>query len=302
MFPMLTDEELRALADSIKTRGQINPILLDCDGVLLDGRNRLAACELAGIEPRFTTYDGDNPVSVILSYNLHRRHVSRGQEAIIVALARSLSEHSMRADAATYGISITRLSIATTVVQHATHLAEQVRVGTLGLDAAYETARKHKAETEAINAQYQQLRDKAPDLAEKATHGECTLPEALAELDRQQAEEQLRRRVAEMDAIRMADGLTEPRIIELAERGDITWHQAAEQADQYLAERQEKLQHAQQALEHLAATWPMLQDLARRPNSTFTRDVLNGLTVGAVAFIDRLIALQLTSEAADRDR
>jgi ParB-like chromosome segregation protein Spo0J len=51
LFPMMTDEELANLAADIKANGLIHPIVVDKDGVLLDGRNRDRACEIAGIEP-----------------------------------------------------------------------------------------------------------------------------------------------------------------------------------------------------------------------------------------------------------
>ncbi|WP_329131293.1 ParB N-terminal domain-containing protein [Streptomyces sp. NBC_01476] len=296
---MLTNEELRDLADGIAARGQIHPIVLDRDGVLLDGRNRLAACKLAGIEPRFTTYNGDDPVGVILSYNFRRRHVSRGQQAIIVALARSLSERSLRADAATYGISITRLSVATSVVQHAPHLAEQVRIGAPGLDAAYDTVRKAKADNKARDASFQLLREHAPDLAEKVTLGETTLPEALAELDRQQAQEHLRQHVQNVDALRRADGLTEPPITSLADSGTITWQQAHDQADHYTATRKDKLHHAHQALEPLAQAWDVLHDLAHRPDSTYTRDVLTSLNNKARVLVELLITQLISASGKD---
>ncbi|MFJ7590836.1 ParB N-terminal domain-containing protein [Streptomyces sp. NPDC097617] len=50
-LPMLDQDELHDLAESIKTEGLHHPIVLDPDGVLVDGRNRLAACKIAGVEP-----------------------------------------------------------------------------------------------------------------------------------------------------------------------------------------------------------------------------------------------------------
>jgi N6-adenosine-specific RNA methylase IME4 len=84
LFPMLPESELRELADDIVTFGQRVPIVL-LDGMVLDGRNRLAACRFAEIEPRFVDYDGDDPLNFVLSHNLHRRHLTESQRAMIAA-------------------------------------------------------------------------------------------------------------------------------------------------------------------------------------------------------------------------
>ena len=46
-FPMASEEELEELASSIAAVGLIHPIVLTPQGEVLDGRNRLAACEKA---------------------------------------------------------------------------------------------------------------------------------------------------------------------------------------------------------------------------------------------------------------
>jgi ParB-like chromosome segregation protein Spo0J len=61
LFPMLADDELDELAASIKANGLLQPIVLDKDGAILDGRHRLKACGKAGVKPRFETYKGDDP-------------------------------------------------------------------------------------------------------------------------------------------------------------------------------------------------------------------------------------------------
>ena len=53
LFPMLAGDELEELAADIKARGLLQPIVLDAEGRILDGRNRLAACKIAGVEPNF---------------------------------------------------------------------------------------------------------------------------------------------------------------------------------------------------------------------------------------------------------
>ena len=50
---------------------------------LLDGRNRLAASEIASVEPRSQQYKGDSPVAFIIGANLLRRHLNPSQKAAL---------------------------------------------------------------------------------------------------------------------------------------------------------------------------------------------------------------------------
>ena len=73
LFPKLGKTELQELADDIKANGLQNPIVL-LDGKILDGRNRFAACKIAGVKPRFEKWDGaGSPVEWVISQNLMRR-------------------------------------------------------------------------------------------------------------------------------------------------------------------------------------------------------------------------------------
>lgn len=74
LFPMLPDDELDALAADIAANGLIHPVVIDSDNLILDGRNRLAACMRAGIDPTFEKYDGDDPAGFVVSLNIARRH------------------------------------------------------------------------------------------------------------------------------------------------------------------------------------------------------------------------------------
>jgi hypothetical protein len=86
LFPELPSEELTQLARDIKERGQLEPIIL-YKGVILGGRNRYRACQIAGVKPRIEEFDAKatrrSPEEFILSRNLRRRHLSVGQKAAI---------------------------------------------------------------------------------------------------------------------------------------------------------------------------------------------------------------------------
>lgn len=85
-FPLLPDDELRELADSIASNGLRIPIVVTPDGQILDGRNRARACELLGIEPETVTYDGDDLAEYVIDCNTTRRHLTTGQRAMASAL------------------------------------------------------------------------------------------------------------------------------------------------------------------------------------------------------------------------
>jgi len=73
LFPLLTDEEFAALCDDIRKNGQQEPIVL-LNGRVIDGRNRLRACQKIGIKPKTRNAKG-NPFDLVMSLNYHRRHL-----------------------------------------------------------------------------------------------------------------------------------------------------------------------------------------------------------------------------------
>ena len=81
-LPMMTDGEIAELAEDIKRNGLIHPIVLFEDQIL-DGRNRYQACELLGLQPKFTDYTGSNPWRYVWSENGNRRHLPAGQKAAL---------------------------------------------------------------------------------------------------------------------------------------------------------------------------------------------------------------------------
>jgi phage N-6-adenine-methyltransferase len=83
LFPMISDADLDQMAADIRDRGLVHPLVRDQTGRLLDGRNRLEACRRAGVTPRWTAYEGTDPVRFVMSVNLERRHLSEDERAFL---------------------------------------------------------------------------------------------------------------------------------------------------------------------------------------------------------------------------
>lgn len=84
IFPRMAEDEFGDLVNDILNHGLREPIWLHPDGRIIDGRNRYAACEQAGIEPEYRTWDGEGSlVEFVVSLNLHRRHLSSSQRAVV---------------------------------------------------------------------------------------------------------------------------------------------------------------------------------------------------------------------------
>jgi len=205
VFPMLADDELAELAEHIKVNGLLDPIVLDADGVLIDGRNRLAACRLAGVEPTFTTLNGHDPIAFIIGRNVNRRHLTEGQRAIAVVravlhkLCRSEIDQTLLARES--GIVRQRLQQALVIVEHAPELADAVMARTESFSKAYEDARairdakqNREATAEAERISLERVRWADGDLHLLVSEGRLTLTDAVAVLDRREGEERDRRR------------------------------------------------------------------------------------------------------------
>jgi hypothetical protein len=102
LFPLMSEAELKELADDIKKNGLIDPLVVwKKGGSLLDGRNRLDAMALAGIlgvdsQGRLCNASSIVPIiwhrigtgdpwSIALSLNVHRRHLSLEQKRDLIA-------------------------------------------------------------------------------------------------------------------------------------------------------------------------------------------------------------------------
>jgi hypothetical protein len=124
LFPLMSELELRALGEDIKKNGLLSPIIID-DEKLVDGRNRLDAIALLGMEFEFIrakrgpdkgkivgieSYDFSTPLSgavrplfefwanpydFVIGTNLHRRHLTSEQKReLIVKVLKAKPEAS----------------------------------------------------------------------------------------------------------------------------------------------------------------------------------------------------------------
>ncbi len=82
IFPLMTGPAFDELVDSIRDQGLHAPIEL-LDDEVIDGRNRYRACLKADVEPEFVVVEAEDPVSYVLAMNLHRRHLSESQRAMV---------------------------------------------------------------------------------------------------------------------------------------------------------------------------------------------------------------------------
>lgn len=201
-WPMLPDAELESLAESIATDGLANPIVLAATGALVDGRNRLAACALAGVEPRFacdpSLDTADKVAAFIHRANAQRRMVSTGQKAMaqamyLAGLGRRKNGRWARGSVAIPDVGNSEkkawqnaMHVAGLVIDHAPDLALKVKAGAITLNEAAteaEAARdEQRARADAEQARRDQLTDlkeNRPELARLVDAGELSLKDAL---------------------------------------------------------------------------------------------------------------------------
>lgn len=160
LFPLMSESELVDLADDIKLHGLREPVWLTEDGQVLDGRNRLLACEIAGIPADFREYRGDDPIGFSLSMNLKRRHLTNGQKAMLALEVEPLYAEQAKARQGTR----TDLDFVAELPQSEPKSREK--------------AAKVSGTSGRSVSQAKRVKSKAPDLAEKVTAGEMPLDRA----------------------------------------------------------------------------------------------------------------------------
>lgn len=193
-WPMLREDELAELAADIAATGLRHSIVLH-DGMVLDGRNRLAACTIAGVEPTFVGFEGtdDDALAFVQSENNARRHQSKGSLAASWAL--SMLAAGRRADGTwdfrkrkdLDAFNRTWRQQLGVIADHAPHLLIAVRDDTMSLNAAYAEAERARdaerqalADQERIVAEETDARTRLEDIAPEYLTKYETARQALA--------------------------------------------------------------------------------------------------------------------------
>jgi plasmid maintenance system antidote protein VapI len=124
----------------------------------------LRACEIAGVEPQFETYEGDDADGYAYATNRRRRNLRVGAGYII-------DEEYLRHLGVTqenytklYNGSQPRLSEAAVILDHALNLREAVFIGQMSLQAAAELARERKKQDAENAANMARFKEVASDL------------------------------------------------------------------------------------------------------------------------------------------
>lgn len=191
LFPMLAGDDLEELIASIYEQGLLQPVVLDADGRVLDGRNRLAACERLNVIPEVIVYDGENPDGYAFAVNVDRRHLTKGQMAIVAARALLVSDNGNQdAMAKAIKVSQTRIAEANVILASAPDLADAVMIGTRRFDNALKEAREVKQARTGEAAQLAKLQAEAPDLAAHVVDEQdpMTLAQAMSAYRERKAE------------------------------------------------------------------------------------------------------------------
>lgn len=102
-YKVIDDEELQAMADSIRDYGVISPLVVrprDEGGYeIISGHRRKKACEKAGIDtvPAFVRdMDRDTAVIALVDSNLHREHIIPSEKAFAYKMKLEAIKHCSR--------------------------------------------------------------------------------------------------------------------------------------------------------------------------------------------------------------
>ena len=168
VWPMMDEAKIAELADDIRKNGQLVPVWL-YEGKILDGRNRWAACKIAGAEPKTKEYTGDEPTGFAVSLNDRRRHMNKGSLAAVAAeLEPFFAADAKRRYEQTVGRPNKSVEKVPPII------------------ASQPKAREEAAKSVGVNDRYVQdakkVKTEAPEVFERLKAGKITLQDAKREV------------------------------------------------------------------------------------------------------------------------
>lgn len=167
LFPLMDAESFEALKADIAANGQREPIWL-FEGRIIDGRNRYRACRELKLTPVIKEWKGKGSlVAFVVSLNLHRRHLTPSQKAMVALevlpmLEAEAKERQKRKPesvpeiipeqksdardeaAKLFNVNPHYVSDAKRVKEEDAALAEQVKAGAVTLPEAVRTVKKRR--------------------------------------------------------------------------------------------------------------------------------------------------------------
>jgi hypothetical protein len=172
----MPEVELKALADDIKQNGQQQHAVI-YEGKILDGRNRAAACKLAGVSLKTVPLPkGVAPVGYVMSSNLRRRQLSPNQLAVVAAkLMQHFGEEAAKRKRVLSG---TRANADGTQPEVPENLPEPDECGDARDKAAKATGANPRYVSDAVKLQHE-----APDLFKLVESGELKITKAIKQLE-----------------------------------------------------------------------------------------------------------------------
>jgi len=209
MYP-LNETDVSALAEDIKTNGQIAPIKMLKDGRIIDGRNRWIACQKAGVEPLIDVINPDGEevtderlFALATSCNSMRRDLTTSERAVASAVAwkrlfpeqghggdrKSNKNQSPKMDFETFASQSFKVgkSYAKQALAIANYSPELLEAAKESLDGAYKTYQSEKLKREDDKRNRQLLVDH-PDLKERVANGNLSAEEAITIARKRDAE------------------------------------------------------------------------------------------------------------------
>jgi N6-adenosine-specific RNA methylase IME4 len=211
LFPPMSDDEFEQLKADIKQNGQKMPILVYRNKIV-DGRERLRACRELGIDPRFDDVGKlEVPTQAfIVSQNLHRRHLSDSQRALIAGelsnTKKGANQHtaeavSQKQAAQACNVSIDSVQRAKAVLNCETPgLAQVVRDGDLDVSTAALLSQIPTDELDKlVEKKVEEMRERAKQLRQEAA--EKKRADSVSNIEKRTAVQSLKKSVGPFNVI-----------------------------------------------------------------------------------------------------